>query len=123
MADKITLVSSFYYQIFSYVNGNRSLNDFENWIVAHLDQLLSVSDSDTRELVNVEELGRAEMSEGHRTEDEFKEELRQFIRSHPTIITGFDEVSDLKTTSSSATQTTDDITGVGEVQRFSYIQL
>jgi len=122
MKEKGIEVSGLYKQIFDYLDGSNSFTVFERWLVAHLDPLLSIASPDTKELLNTIELGRAEMSEGHRTEDEFKEELRQFIRSHPTLSTRFGVVATV-TMSSNTTQSAPQVTVSEEAPRFSYRRL
>jgi len=118
-----TLLSNFYDQAFKYVSDQLDLEKFEHWLVANLDELLSIPLPDVSEFINTIELGRAEMSEGHRTEEEFKEELRQFLRNHPTISSEFGITTSLVTTSSSTTQSADQATVEEESRRFSYTLL
>jgi hypothetical protein len=118
-----TLVSNFYDQVLKYVNGQLSLEKFEHWLVGALDQLLSTPWQEVNELVNTIELNRAEMSQGHRTEAEFKEELRQFLETHPTVTVEFGGPISLTTSSSSAVQSAGQVTvGEGD-RRFSYTLL
>lgn len=108
--------------MFDYLDGRNSFSAFERWLVAHLDVLLSIAPPDTQELINTIELGRAEMSEGHRTEVELQQELRQFISSHPTLSTRFGGAVTV-TMSSSTTQSSPQVI-VGEpAPRFSYRRL
>jgi hypothetical protein len=122
MKKKAIELVSLYEYIFKYLNGQVNFNLFERWLVGHLDSLLSIASPDAQELINMIELGRAEISEGHRTEEEFQQELRRFISSHPTLSTRFGEFATL-TASSNATESATPVI-VGETApRFSYRQL
>lgn len=123
MKGRDTLLSNFYDQVFKYISDQLYLEKFEHWLVANLDELLSTSLPDVSEFVNIIELGRAEMSEGHRTEKEFKEELRRFLRNHPTIAAEFGGTINVVTTSSSATQSADQVTVEEPARPFSYTRL
>lgn len=118
-----TLVSNFYGQVFKYVNDQLSLEKFEHWLVGALDQLLSTPWQEVHEFVNTIELSRAEMSQGHRTEAEFKEALRQFLRTHPTVAAEFGGPMSLTTASSSVTQSADQVTIEEAARRLSYTLL
>lgn len=118
-----TLVSNLYDEVYKYISGKQSLNKFEHWLVANLDQLLSTPSLNVHEFVNTIELGRAEMSEGHRTEKEFKEELRRFLVNHPTIEAEFGGAINLTTHSSSTTQSAAQVPIKDGVRPFSYTLL
>lgn len=122
MKEKAIELSGLYKHIFDYLDGRNSFSVFERWLVAHLDPLLSIAPPDAQELLNTIELGRAEMSEGHRTEDEFQKELRQFISSHPTLSTRFGAIATV-TMSSNTTQSAEQVTMSEEAPRFSYRRL
>ena len=122
MKEKTIELSSLYKQVFDYLDGRNTFSAFERWLVAHLDALLSIAPPDAQELINTIELGRAEMSEGHRTEKEFQQELRQFIRSHPTLSTRFGATANV-TMSSNTTQSAEQVTVSEEAPRFSYRRL
>ena len=118
-----TLVSNFYTKAIEYINDQLDLEKFESWLVANLDELLSIPLPDISEFVNTIELGRAEMSAGHRTEEEFKKELRRFLRNHPTIAAEFGGTTSVVSASSNVTQSADQVTIEETVRQFSYKQL
>lgn len=122
MKEKAIELSSLYKQLFDYLDGRNSFSVFERWLVAHLDLLLSIASPDAQELINTIELGRAEMSEGHRTEEELQQELRHFIGSHPTLSTRFGEVATV-TMSSNTTESAHQVTVREPAPLFSYRRL
>jgi len=116
-------VARFYDTVFRYIDGTVSLYELESWIAQNLNFLLSIGSIDLENLVNTIELSRAEMSEGHRTEEEFRSEIRAYIESHPTIALQL-PTSTLTTSSSSKTQSASYVSESGEqVLPFSYVQL
>ena len=115
-------VSRFYDNIFQYLDDKQSLRQLEDWLVPRLDVLLSIAPHDLQLLINTIELIRAEMSEGHRTEDELRSELREFIQDHPTVAATFGEPG-ITTSSSNTTGLISEITVQAETPLFSYRRL
>jgi len=66
-------------QLGHYLNSGISLEDFEDWFVAHSWNYNEASNLILLELVSEIELLLAEFSSGHWTEDDLKERLRPFI--------------------------------------------
>jgi hypothetical protein len=72
-------------KVSQYLDHRITLSEFEEWIVSSLSFLVSLPPSTVQELVATVELGLAEMSNGSRTEDEFRDMLQNFVRAHPTM--------------------------------------
>lgn len=64
-----------------YLDGDAGLSDLEDWMVAHLGQLLSLPPDPARELTGVVELGLAEMSNSQIDEAQFRQQLEEFVAS------------------------------------------
>ncbi len=68
-------------QLGHYLNSGISLEDFEDWFVAHSWNYNEAANLILLELVSEIELLLAEFSSGHWTEDDLKERLRPIITS------------------------------------------
>ena len=71
-------------QITQYLNNQITINDLEDWLVPREPWLLRDPISDDADIVGVIELGLAEMGSGIRSEEEFRDFLRNSI-SAPVI--------------------------------------
>ena len=69
-----------------YLQKNITVEELEDWIVARFQLFFSLPPSSTSEFVAGIELGLAEMSNGSRTEEEFRNMLRELLRQVDTII-------------------------------------
>jgi len=83
------LISELQEQVFRYIDGIVSLSNLEDWYVPRLPML--VTSPYTEELVSTIELGVIEIGSGLRSEDQFKELLREFMREHNTITIQYPE--------------------------------
>jgi uncharacterized protein YlxP (DUF503 family) len=72
-------------KVSQYLDHQITLSELEEWIVSSLSYLVSLAPSTVQELVGTVELGLAEMSNGSRSEDEFRDMLQNFVRAHPTM--------------------------------------
>lgn len=70
-------------KVFHYLDGMISMSDLQEWYVPRLPMLLTSPYGE--ELVSTIELGMIEVGSGLRSEDQFKELLREFIREHDII--------------------------------------
>ena len=86
-------------QVFHYLDGIINLSELEEWYVPRLPML--VTSPYTEELVSTIELSLIEMDSGLRSEEEFKEFLREFMRQHETIMIQDSESGVMYTTSAS----------------------
>lgn len=85
----MNITSEIYRKIIEYLNNEIRLPDLENWLLSNLGQILNLPPSPAQDLAGDIELGLAEMSNGHRTESEFKSMMRNLIESGNIVI--FDE--------------------------------
>jgi hypothetical protein len=87
----MNITSEIYRKIIEYLNNEIRLPDLENWLLSNLGQILNLPPSPAQDLAGDIELGLAEMSNGHRTESEFKSMMRNLIESGNIVI--FDEAA------------------------------
>jgi len=87
----MNITSEIYKKVIEYLNNEIRLPDLENWLLSNLGQILNLPSSPARDLAGDIELGLAEMSNGHRTESEFKSIMRDLIRYGDILI--FDEIA------------------------------
>lgn len=77
-------------KVSDYLEYRITLEQLEDWLVRNLGLFLSPpskeAPDDASELAGTIELGLAEMSKGHRTEEEFRALVGEFIRSHDFIL-------------------------------------
>ena len=76
------ITSEIFDKIYQYLNREISLGDLEDWVAARFGLFVTLPQGDARDLYGTIELGLAEMSIGHRTEEEFRALVREFIKSH-----------------------------------------
>lgn len=98
------LTSEIFRKVFQYMDGKISLEDIEDWLVAHLYEFLTLPPCSAVELAGIVELGLAEMSSGQYSEDGFRALLKKYIREHDTITIDM-RPPELVCTSSSANTT------------------
>ena len=77
----MSITYEIYNKVIQYLNGDIKLSDLENWIVPNLERVVNLPPSPERDLAGEIELGLSEMTAGHRTENEFKTELRELLQS------------------------------------------
>lgn len=87
----MNITSEIYKKVIEYLNNEIRLPDLENWLLSNLGQILNLPPSPARDLAGDIELGLAEMSNGHRTESEFKSMLGNLIECGDIVI--FDDVA------------------------------
>lgn len=73
-------------KVYGYLEGESTLEELEDWLVPNLGFFLEEPGSPEAELAWTVELGRDEMSIGHRSEDEFRQMLREFIERQPLLV-------------------------------------
>lgn len=66
-------------QVLRYINNEINLQDLEAWIVSHSPELIRNPETDDADLVAEIELQLAEFSDGLRSENQVKEELRTLL--------------------------------------------
>jgi hypothetical protein len=76
-------------EILRYVEANVTLEKLEEWLVPRLHTLLIDPNSPDSDLVAAIELGLAEINDGIRTENEFRELLLDALRDHTTSSAAF----------------------------------
>jgi len=72
-------VSHLYEMASAYLNGQRSLEDFEDWFVPRIEVFLSLPNHSAYHLAVLASLGLAEMNIGHRSEDEYRSLLHELV--------------------------------------------
>ena len=68
-----------------YLDGKLSLHEIENWVVHHLDELLSEPGTTPYELAGAIELGLAELSAGNIDEDQLRSDIQSLL-AHGSVI-------------------------------------
>lgn len=81
----MSLAPELYLQIERYIADEISRQDLENWLVPHLEELLSLG-SPVADLVGELELGLAEYSHGDVSEAGMKESLSQYLSTSPMSV-------------------------------------
>lgn len=75
-------------KVTDYLENRITLEELEDWLAPHLGLFISLPGNNASELAATIELGLAEMTNGHRTEDEFRDLLKEFVKSRDfTFIT------------------------------------
>lgn len=69
-----------------YIEGAISANELQDWLVPRLESFIDSPKPSVKQMVGVVELGLAELSLGHLTEDEFRARLRASMTSMATVI-------------------------------------
>lgn len=77
--------SDIFKKVSDYLNGHITLEKLEDWLAPNLGLFLSLPPNNASELAATIELGLAEISKGHRTEEEFRTLLRESITSHDFV--------------------------------------
>ena len=85
--------------IFEFIQSNITVQQLEEWLVPRLPTLIKEQDSSDADVVATIELGLAEMSDGIRTEEDFRKLLFDAVCEHKM------ESALNATTSSSSTET------------------
>jgi len=75
------VTSEIFDKTYQYLNGEISLTELEDWVEARFGLFAALPQGAARHLYGTIELGLAEISIGHRSEDEFRALVREFIRS------------------------------------------
>ena len=75
------ITSEIFYKAYQYLNGEISLSKLEDWVESRFGLFVALPQGPARDLYGAIELGLAEMSIGHRSEDEFRALVREFIKS------------------------------------------
>lgn len=75
--------------VWDFLDGKLSLQELEDWLVPRLVLFLSVPYHVASKLAGLVELGLAEMSIGHCSEDEFKASLKRFLQDQPALIVDY----------------------------------
>lgn len=77
-------------KVYDYLEYSITLEELEDWLVRNLGLFISPpsedAPDDASEIAGTLELGLAEMSKGHRTEEEFRALVEEFIRNRDFII-------------------------------------
>lgn len=82
----MNITSEIYKKAIEYLNNEIRLSAFENWLVPNLGQILNLPPCPARDLAGDIELGLAEMSNGQRTETDFRSMMRDLIGSSDVVI-------------------------------------
>lgn len=69
-------------KVYQFVDGDISATQLEEWMVARLRLLLESVESVDADVVAAIELGLAEMSDGVRTDAQFRDLMKQVLREH-----------------------------------------
>jgi len=69
-----------------YLDKKISFQELEDWIVDHLFYFIYSPNNTAKDLAGIIELSLAEMSNGHLSEEEFRERIHNFIMHTSTII-------------------------------------
>jgi len=90
-------------KVLKYVNNEIDIEQLNDWLVPRLPNFLSSLDTPDAIVADAIELGLAEMSDGIRTEDEFRSLLQDVIREHRAVLdfSPVDQRSQLDMTKSS----------------------
>lgn len=95
-------------KVSDYLEHRITLEELEDWLVRNLGLFLSPpskdAPDDASELAGTIELGLAEMSKGHRTEEEFRALVEEFIRSREFVFISLARSKDDRTSSLHTTQ-------------------
>jgi len=101
-------------RLISYLLGEISLAELEEWVVSETWNVHQTGDQSTQDLVFSVELLLAEHSSGHRTEEELREEFRKLLSTvHMQASLGPGQA--IFTTGSSSTVTRDESVTLGPV--------
>lgn len=79
------VTSNIFKKVSDYLEHHITLEQLEEWLAPNLGVFLSLPPNDASELAATIELGLAEMTKGHRTEEEFQTLVKEFIRSRDFI--------------------------------------
>ena len=79
------VTSNIFEKVSDYLENVITLEELEDWMAPNLGLFLSLPPNDASELAGAIELGLAEMTKGHRTEEEFKTLIKEFIKSRDFI--------------------------------------
>ena len=79
------VASTIFKKVSDYLEHKITLEELEDWLAPNLGLFLSLPPNDASELAGTIELGLAEMTEGHRTEAEFRTLVKEFVGSRDFV--------------------------------------